>query len=322
MRNRITITTLFITISIAGICLIFGSSKSRKVAGRGLAQTQCIASTSPNRPDEHIREAEFSSFPEVPFHNCQNLIDGHFSRRYLNLTKKVFTDVRWPANNVPDTITAGDFNNGQWVTDGSPGQPTGTDCWPVHQTPISQDRFWVHEVENRFVKTQNGSCACGSILPRERYPSTPNPGDCPGDGDDEEDDEEGGCTATCDKGFECELPCGDTYYCELGMGQCLWASPILIDIAGNGFSMTNAHNGVKFDIAGLGSKTQFSWTSGNSDDAWLALDRNGNGLIDSGQELFGNFTPQPVPPAGQQKHGFLALAEYDKQGQGGNADVR
>lgn len=97
-------------------------------------------------------------------------------------------------------------------------------------------------------------------------------------------------------------------------------TPIVMDVNGDGFSLTSATNGVTFDISGDGFSERVAWTSATSDDAWLVLDRNSNGAVDNGTELFGNFTFQPLPPAGTNRNGFLALAEYDKPANGGNND--
>lgn len=102
--------------------------------------------------------------------------------------------------------------------------------------------------------------------------------------------------------------------------SCDQNSPVLIDISGDGINLTDALGGVNFDLNGDGAPEHISWTPFNSDDAFLALDRNGDGSIDNGRELFGNYTPQASPPAGIGLNGFNALAEYDKTELGGNGD--
>jgi hypothetical protein len=106
---------------------------------------------------------------------------------------------------------------------------------------------------------------------------------------------------------------GGTWVCNAW--QC--SSPIIIDTEGDGFNLTDAAGGVNFDFFGTGQPVHLSWTSSSTDDSWLTLDRNGNGMVDSGRELFGNLTSQP---ASDHPNGFIALAVYDRAEDGGNGD--
>ena len=132
------------------------------------------------------------------------------------------------------------------------------------------------------------------------------------------------CGFSCVSMDPCSYPdnggCPPGYSGGFGRGCCTAQSPIVVDVGGNGVNLTDAERGVLFDISGSGTSKHLAWTVPDSDDAWLVLDRNGNGTIDNGSELFGNFTPQPIPARGSDRNGFIALAEYDKTVNGGNND--
>jgi hypothetical protein len=85
-------------------------------------------------------------------------------------------------------------------------------------------------------------------------------------------------------------------------------SPIIIDIDGSGYQLTDAAHGVSFDIFATGHPVRVSWTAPVCTNAFLVLDRNGDGAIGDASELFGDHTPQPMSG---HPNGFLALAAFD-----------
>jgi hypothetical protein len=89
-------------------------------------------------------------------------------------------------------------------------------------------------------------------------------------------------------------------------------SPIIVDVTGHGYQLTAARDGVRFDIRNDGKPIQIAWTAASSGNAFLAMDRNGNGTIDNGAELFGSRTP--LQSGTTAPTGFHALAELDANG--------
>lgn len=67
-------------------------------------------------------------------------------------------------------------------------------------------------------------------------------------------------------------------------------SPVVLDLGDDGFTFTGLEDTVLFDIDADQRPDRIAWTSAQGSDSFLVWDRNHNGRIDDGSELFGNNT--------------------------------
>jgi hypothetical protein len=85
--------------------------------------------------------------------------------------------------------------------------------------------------------------------------------------------------------------------------------PLLIPLDGRHIRLTNVAGGVAFDINGDGVREQVAWTVAGAQVGFLALDRDGDGRIDSVGELFGQaVSGQRHPARLRQGYGGSAVA--------------
>jgi hypothetical protein len=103
--------------------------------------------------------------------------------------------------------------------------------------------------------------------------------------------------------------CCTIQYISDGIAPYDACSPVVINFENSGYRLTGADSPVTFDIAATGQPVRIGWTAGGADEAFLCLDRNHNGQIDSGAEMFGSATP--LKDGTRASNGFIALAELD-----------
>jgi hypothetical protein len=88
----------------------------------------------------------------------------------------------------------------------------------------------------------------------------------------------------------------------------LWAvTPLVLDLNGDGVRTVSIDAGIKFDIGATGQAVDVGWVS--AQDGFLALDRNHDGKISDGSELFGSATQ--LSTGGKAQDGFDALRDLD-----------
>ena len=85
------------------------------------------------------------------------------------------------------------------------------------------------------------------------------------------------------------------------------ASPLIIDMDGNGIKTISINKNVLFDLDNNLFAENTGWV--DKGDAFLVWDRDGNSMIDSGNELFGNHSL--LQNGEKAANGFAALAELD-----------
>ena len=99
--------------------------------------------------------------------------------------------------------------------------------------------------------------------------------------------------------------------CWPGLNPCdpIATSPLILDLDGDG---VEADAITYFDHSGDGWTELSRWA--NEDDGVLVWDKNADGVINDGSELFGNSTV--LANGNKAEHGFAALADLDDNGDG------
>ena len=88
--------------------------------------------------------------------------------------------------------------------------------------------------------------------------------------------------------------------------------PLVLDMSGNGFNPTSVEDGANFDLDNNGYAERINWVQ--DDDVLIAVDKNGDGIINNGSELFEDGM---LLNNGQlSRNGFEVLAQYDSNGDG------
>ncbi|MCU1231719.1 MAG: hypothetical protein JWO97_4603 [Acidobacteria bacterium] len=100
----------------------------------------------------------------------------------------------------------------------------------------------------------------------------------------------------------------------------VYGDPMVLDLNGDGVHTSDVFTPVRFDINGDGTKELITWTNPLTEEGFLWIDRNHNGRVDDGTELFGIGTD--LPSGIKARDGFEALAMYDMPLYGGNSDGR
>ena len=88
--------------------------------------------------------------------------------------------------------------------------------------------------------------------------------------------------------------------------------PLALDLGGEGFDLTTVDGGVYFDLDNNGFAEKTAWVG--AEDGFLVLDRNYNGNIDNGSELFGDQVW--LSDGFVSVSGFDALKDLDSNGDG------
>ena len=159
------------------------------------------------------------------------------------------------------------------------------------QVPVPTDGVWVTNGTHWVVLLPRRTIYAGNSQSAATVIYRPEPGLVPQDPDPERCEADGGAI-------------------DPETGKCTYTNcPIMIRMGRGGFNLTDARDGVPFDLNANGLAERVAWTRPDREEAFLAYDRNGNGRIDDGSELFGNHTP--VNGAGATaSNGFEALKFY------------